>query len=51
MGVGEMLSWRIAVSFPVLSAANEIVWIVAGWWPTMEYICARVSWTRTGRPH
>jgi len=37
------------VSFPRPSAASSIVWIVAGWWPTIEYICARVSWMRTGR--
>jgi hypothetical protein len=28
--VGEMLSWRIAVSLPLLSAASLIVWIVGG---------------------
>src|SRR6266446_444672 len=44
-----MLSWRMPVNLPSLPAPSVIVWMVAGWWPTIEYICARVSCSRTGR--
>src|SRR5712691_10125472 len=36
-----MLSCRIPVNFPSLPAPSAMVWMVAGWWPAIEYICAR----------
>src|SRR5208337_5236376 len=47
--VGLTLSWRMPVNLPSRSAPRAIVCTVAGWWPAIEYICARVSCTRTGR--
>jgi len=38
-GVGEMLSWGIPVSLPSRRHQRDRL-IVAGWWPTIEYICA-----------
>ena len=37
---------QLAVVSPRLARSSVSL---AGWWPTIEYICARVSWMRTGR--